>query len=63
VIRLGNFPLSDAQNADEAFVTGTFGGVTPVREIDGRVLPSGPLGPVGQRMHALYEQLKDKEAA
>ena len=31
-----NFSLTDVYGADEAFVTGTFAGVVPVREIDGR---------------------------
>ena len=39
---VGDFSLSRRLRADEAFVTGTFGGVTPVREIDGRALPSLP---------------------
>lgn len=55
-LTLGDFPLEDAQGADEAFVTGTFGGLTPVREIDGRALPSGPSGalpgPVTARLRA-----------
>src|SRR3954452_13522632 len=37
-IRLGDFTLDEAQGAEEAFVTGTFGGITPVRAIDGRLL-------------------------
>jgi branched-chain amino acid aminotransferase len=61
-IRIGNFALDDAYAADEAFVTGTFGGLTPVREIDGRRLASLP-GPVTQRLRALYESLKDSQAA
>ena len=31
-LKLGNFALKDVYMADEAFVTGTFGGVTPSRE-------------------------------
>ena len=31
-----DFSLTDVYGADEAFVTGTFAGVVPVREIDGR---------------------------
>ncbi len=33
---LRNFTLAEVYDADEAFVTGTFGGLTPVRSIDGR---------------------------
>lgn len=62
-IRLDNFSVEDARSADEAFVTGTFGGLTPVREIDGRDLPMALPGPVTARLRALYEDLKDMEAA
>jgi len=62
-IRQDNFHVEDARDADEAFVTGTFGGLTPVREIDGRDLPLALPGPVTTRLRALYEALKDAEAA
>jgi branched-chain amino acid aminotransferase len=62
-VRLGNFTLHDVYAADEAFVTGTFGGITPVRSIDGRALP-GPLpGAMTRRLRELYAGLKDAEAA
>lgn len=61
-LRLGNFLPEDVRSADEAFVTGTFGGVTPVREIDGRMLSVPLPGPVTQRLRALYAALKDEEA-
>lgn len=59
---LGDFAPEQARAADEAFVTGTFGGITPVREIDGRTLPSSLPGPVTQLVRALYEALKDSQA-
>lgn len=59
----GDFSLDDARGADEAFVTGTFGGLTPVREIDGRALPAALPGPLTARLRALYDALKDAEAA
>ena len=62
-LRRGDFPVEDLRGADEAFVTGTFGGVTPVREVDGRVLPEAPPGPLTSRLRDLYEALKDAEAA
>lgn len=62
-LTLGDFTLEEARAADEAFVTGTFGGVTPVREIDGRTLPHAPPGPVTQRLREFYEALKDSEAS
>ena len=33
-----NFSLSDVYSADEAFVTGTFAGLVPVKSIDGRAI-------------------------
>lgn len=61
-LRLGNFTLAEVYGAEEAFVTGTFGGVTPVRAIDGRVLPAALPGAVTAKLCGLYEQLKDREA-
>ena len=48
--------------SDEAFVTGTFGGLTPIRSVDGRDLPAALPGPLTQRLGALYAALKDSEA-
>lgn len=62
-ITLGDFELSDLHAADEAFVTGTFGGLTPVREVDGCPLPAALPGPVTTRLRAAYEALKDEDAA
>ncbi len=62
-IELGDYPLDAAHDADEAFVTGTFGGLTPVREIDGHALKAALPGPVTRRLRAAYEALKDAEAA
>jgi branched-chain amino acid aminotransferase len=62
-LELGDFRLAEAHAAEEAFVTGTFGGVTPVREIDGHALPATLPGPVTTRLRALYAALKDREAA
>lgn len=58
-IRLGNFTLDDVHASDEAFVTGTFGGLTPVREIDGYTMPEALPGPVTRRLRTLYAELKD----
>lgn len=51
------FSLTDVYDADEAFVTGTFGGLTPVRSVDGRTIgePTG-VGPVTLRLRELYQQ-------
>ena len=60
-IRQADFFPEAARGADEAFVTGTMGGITPVRRIDGSEMPACP-GPVTRRVRALYETLKDAEA-
>jgi branched-chain amino acid aminotransferase len=36
-----NFTLTDVYNAEEAFVTGTFAGLVPVTEVDGRRIGDG----------------------
>jgi branched-chain amino acid aminotransferase len=50
-----NFSLVDTYGADEAFLTGTFGAQTPVGSIDGRVIGSGEMGPMTQRLRGLYK--------
>ena len=50
------FSLTDVYNAAEAFVTGTFAGVVPVRTVDGRTIGSGERGPVVRRLQELYQQ-------
>ncbi len=40
-----NFSVMQAYGAEEAFVTGTFAGVTPVAEIDGRAIGDNNPGP------------------
>jgi branched-chain amino acid aminotransferase len=61
-LRVGDFALDEAHTADEAFVTGTFGGLTPVFSIDGYRLPAALPGPVTRRLLAAYEALKDAQA-
>jgi branched-chain amino acid aminotransferase len=60
-LRLGNFTLDEVRGAQEAFVTGTFGGLTPVREIDGHPLVGSLPGLITSRLRALYESLKDAQ--
>ena len=45
-VRECDFTLAQVYSADEAFVTGTLGGVTPVVKVDGRVIGSGQPGPM-----------------
>lgn len=55
---VGDFTAYDLACAEEAFVTGTFGGVTPVAAIDGRRLALP--GPVTQRLREAYRHLIDQ---
>ena len=50
------FSLTDVYGADEAFVTGTFGGITPVRSVDGRDIGSGKSGQLTARLDVLYRE-------
>ncbi len=56
-----DFSLVDVYGADEAFCTGTFGGVAPVVEIDGRAIgerrPDEAAGPLTRRLRTGYRDL------
>jgi branched-chain amino acid aminotransferase len=64
------FSLYDVYGADEAFVTGTFAGLIPVREIDGRPVRN-PLsaddwqgaGPISRKLSEAYKALCLRESA
>ncbi len=56
-----NYSLVDTYDADEAFLTGTFGAQTPVGEIDGRMIGAGQMGPMTERIRGLYKALVAKE--
>jgi len=43
--------------ADEAFFTGTAAEVTPIREVDGRMIGSGTRGPITTKLQATYFDL------
>ena len=49
-----NFSLTDVYGADEAFVTGTFAGVSPAIQIDGRKIGAGVPGTMVARLQRLY---------
>jgi branched-chain amino acid aminotransferase len=51
------FSLFDVYSADEAFITGTFAGVTPVREVDGRSIETID-GPISQKIREAYKALQ-----
>ena len=58
-----NFSLSQVYSADEAFCTGTFAGVVPVREIDGRSIGDALPGPMVLRLQQLYRELVERDVA
>jgi branched-chain amino acid aminotransferase len=51
-----NFSLTDVYGAEEAFVTGTFAGLVPVREVDGRSIGDVGKRPVTTRLRRLYQE-------
>jgi branched-chain amino acid aminotransferase len=61
--REATFSLTDVYSAREAFVTGTFAGVVPVRSVDGRTIGEGRRGPLVERLQGLYRDLVDADVA
>jgi branched-chain amino acid aminotransferase len=53
----GDYSLTQFYAADEVFVTGTMGGLTPVVQLDGRPIGSGSPGPVTKRLSDLFASL------
>jgi branched-chain amino acid aminotransferase len=62
VAREKRFSLTDVYSAEEAFVTGTFAGVAPVIEIDGRRIGERR-GPMVERLQGLYRALIERDIA
>ena len=66
VARERRFSLTDVYSADEAFVTGTFAGLVPVREVDGRTIGTmtadDPDRATTRRLTELYRALVDRES-
>ncbi|MFT4756692.1 MAG: branched-chain amino acid aminotransferase [Vicingaceae bacterium] len=56
-----NFSLFEVYDADECFVTGSFGGVTPVTKIDGRVIENRQTNSMSSHLSDLYNNLVEKE--
>lgn len=66
ICREHDFSLTEVYAADEAFVTGTFGGLTPVREVDGRSIGDGSTtgsGPMTARLSELYGEAVHADVA
>jgi len=57
------FSLTDVYDADEAFVTGTFGGLTPVVKVDGRTIGGEGMGPMTRRLNDLYAEAVSRSAS
>jgi branched-chain amino acid aminotransferase len=53
-VQESKFPLDDLYLADEAFLSGTAAEVTPVREVDGRIIGPGTPGPVTKKLQAAF---------
>jgi branched-subunit amino acid aminotransferase/4-amino-4-deoxychorismate lyase len=49
-----NVSLAEIYTADEVFVTGTMGELTPVLEVDGRTIGDGALGPLTKQIQQLF---------
>jgi branched-chain amino acid aminotransferase len=53
----GDYTLPQLYTADEAFVTGTMGGLVPVVAVDGRPIGDGQPGPVTKQLTAQFAAL------
>ncbi len=57
------FSLTEVYDAEEAFVTGTFGSLTPVVEVDGRAIGGGERGALTALLSELYKAAVDEATA
>jgi len=53
--------LTEFHTADEVWTTGTMGELTPVKEIDGREIGDGEVGPVTKHLQGAYSKLAECE--
>ena len=58
-----NFSVAKCYGAQEAFTTGTFAGLAPVGQIDGRQIGDGRRGAMVRRLQNLYLDLIHKDTA
>jgi branched-chain amino acid aminotransferase len=54
--RVSPISVEDVLNADELFFSGTAVEVTLIREVDGRVIHNGAVGPITQRIQETFNQ-------
>ena len=57
-----NFSLADVYGADEAFITGTFAGLSAVKQVDGRLIGDGSTRPMLAHLQQCYLDLIEAEA-
>ena len=63
-LKKGELPLwTDVYSANEAFVTGTFGGLTPVTQVDGRKIADGRIGKTTMLLQDLYKEVVNAEVS
>ena len=63
-VREKRITRDEVYTADEAFFTGTAAEVTPIRELDGRIIGEGCRGPVTERLQRLYfDQVEGRREA
>ena len=60
-VREVNFSLFDVYGADEAFVTGTFAGVTPVISIDGKTIGDASNNEMSATLEKYYKSLVETQ--
>jgi branched-chain amino acid aminotransferase len=53
--------LNDLYSANEMFCTGTMGELAGVTSLDGKPVGNGEIGPMTQRLSALFEERTRKE--
>ncbi len=57
-----NFTRDELYISDEAFFTGTAAEVTPIREVDGRLIGNGRPGPLTRKLQGLFFKIVKGEA-
>ena len=55
-----NFQINTVYDADEAFITGTFAGVIPVKSLDDKNIGNGKRGAMTRKLSILYKKRIEK---
>ena len=56
-----NISIAEFYNADEVFTSGTMSELTPVNEIDGRIIENRSVSKVREQIYAAFKKLTEKE--